>query len=247
MPPTIAAPPARATLPGGGRTVLIFGDRPRWLALWAAGIAFQEDPSFAWSEIAPGEADPNIAPLMSVSSNGPRIMGVGPEEVAPPPHLESDFGQLLLGPSGEETLRSRLEDYLGLPALVQLLAARATRPNGRSSIVILGLDRLPAATLASSFEREDLHRILRREGVMCALTFSGTPAPRLVGRFDTAIEFAAGSGRELSDAQVRVTHGAGSAPRAETRTLHDQWDELGLAGPLLALWSRPEFVPRRPV
>jgi hypothetical protein len=238
---------ALATSPGGGQTILVYGAGGSAMALWAAGLAHHEDPGFAWTYLDPAASDSEILQLLVSSSSGPQVVPSPTEAAATPPPPVQGWSTLFRGRPDESGLPPRLADYLALPTLVQLLASRSTRPDGGSTILILGLDAVPVSALSDSYARGELHQILRREAVTCIVAFRGAPPTGMLDRFDLAFEIEAGADLDWSTATVRATRGDLPLTLTRPRPISEQWATLGLGRTLLARWSRPAGVPRRPV
>lgn len=142
---------------------------------------------------------------------------------------------------------ARLERYLGLPALLQLMAARSTRPDGTSTIVVLGTEVLGKARLGATMGSVEIHRILRREGISCIVTFEGSPPEAVLPLFDQVYHVVAPSAQDWPRSTVEATRG-NQLPAGLHRSagLLAQWRVAGLPPELLSIWSLPGFSPVRP-
>ncbi len=234
--------------PGRGETLLVHGNGGLAVALWAAGLARQRDPSFAWADLAPAPPglDKVVRLLMARSSDGAWINGVSGDDVRPPTVSTASVSRLLRDPANPSGMPPRLAKYLGLPALVQMLAARATRPDGRATILVLGLETLPSAQLEATFGSDEVHQTLRREGISCIAAFDGIPPGDVLALFDEVFHVTAPSAQEWSRSVVQGTRGHLPEQLARPRGFTDQWKALGLPTALLSLWSMPGFFPVRP-
>jgi hypothetical protein len=241
--------PSVPAAPPHGQTVLIHGNAGPALALWAAGLARHRDPSFAWADIAPPPPglDKVVRLLMAKSSQGAWINGVTVEDVLPPELSPAAVARLLGTAGNGARLPSRLETYLGLPALLQLLAARSTRPDGTATIVVLGTEVLPRARLVATLGSVEVHHILRREGITCIITFEGVPAHAFASHFDQVFHIQSPSAQEWALSTVRGEGGRQMPPElAQPGALRTQWKFLGLPADLLRTWSLPGSSPGRP-
>jgi len=237
-------PPA----PGGGETVLIHGNAGPALALWAAGLARKADPAFAWADLAsvPPGTDKVVRLLMARSSEGTWVNGVTPHDMLPPFVPVSAMTYLLAGGGAPGALPARLETYLELPSLLQILASHSTRSDGRSTIVLLGIDSLPRAQLDVTFAGPTVHGVLRREGIQCIVTYDGEPPGVLSEQFDRVFEVDSPEPRDGARTTVRSTRGALLEELRTSRSMAEQWTALGLPQVLLSLWSIPGVLPVRP-
>jgi hypothetical protein len=241
--------PTRAPLsPGRGETVLVFGSGTDAAPLWAAGLAYQLDPRFAWADLAPptasGEKDERL--LMARSSEGAWINGARPEDLAPPTLAPDALDALIRPGPGPDDRTDGLTEFLGLPAIVQLLAGRATRPDGGATIVLLGLDAVPPSLLATTFGSASVHASLRAEGIRCIATYRGSPPPALRDLFDAAFRIDAATARDWSRTVVQAVRGNLPPELHRPRSFPDQWTALGLSPALMLLWTESGRVPRRP-
>jgi hypothetical protein len=237
-------PPA----PGRGETVLIHGNAGPALALWAAGLARQADPGFAWADLAsvPPGTDKVVRLLMARSSDGAWVNGVTPHDMLPPSVPASAVTYLLGAGGADGALPARLETYLELPSLLQLLASHSTRSDGRSTIVLLGIDSLPRGQLDLTFAAPTVHGILRREGIQCLVTYDGEPPGVLSEQFDRVFEIERSEPRQGARTTVRSTRGVLLEELRAPRSMAEQWTALGLPQVLLSLWSIPGVLPVRP-
>ena len=240
--------PPSALAPRPGQSILVYGTGTLSKDLWAAGLARRADPGFAWTDLAPPESgvgkDGRL--LMSRSSEGAWVNGARPEDAAPPALDVSAIGRLLLAPGAPSDDLDRLREFLRLPSIVQLLAGRATRPDGGATIVILGLDAVAAPLLASTFGSPALHAALRRAGITCITTYRGSPPTALVEPFDLAFRVDGSPGPDWSETIVQATRGEVPPGLRRARLLREQWFALGQPPTLLDLWVTSERVPRRP-
>ncbi|GEM_PF-1725233 len=235
--------------PGHGRTLLVHGTAGPALALWAAGLARSFDAAFSWADIAPSPPgrDKVVRLLTARSSEGAWINGVTAADVLPPEVSASAVARLL-GPNATAgRLPGRLAKYLGLPALLQLLAARSTRPDGTATILILGGEALGPVRLGATLGSPEVHRILRREGITCVVTFEGDPPESVAAQFDQVYRLSAPSAEAWTQSTVTATRGDGLPPELhEVRGLLAQWTALRLPTELLDIWALPGFSPVRP-
>ncbi len=235
--------------PGNGSTVLVQGNAGPALALWAAGLARHADPAFAWADVAPAPPgrDKIVRLLMAKSSEGTWINGVVEDDLRPRRVAPAAVAALLGGNTVGGRLPSRLETYLELPTLLQLLAARSTRPDGTSTIVVLGIEALTEARLRETLGATRVHGILRKEGIVCIASYSGASPEYLAELFDQVFEVTAPSAQEWTQSTVRTIRGA-ALPRGlwTAKALPTQWIALDLPAELLAIWSLPGFSPVRP-
>ena len=216
--------------------------------LWAAGLAHQSDPNFAWADLAPREPGDgkDARLLMARSTGGTWVNGARPEDVAPPSISRAAFDRLIAGSSQAGVDLAPLQEFLRLPSIVQLLAGRSTSPDGRATIVLLGLDAVPAPILDATFGGAELHDIVRREGITCITAYRGTPPTKLLDQFDAAFRLDAPAGHDWVGTVVEAVRGSFPPELGRARLLREQWDTLRLSSALFALWTASGPAPRRP-
>lgn len=184
------------------------------MVVLAAALAELRAGAFAWADCAvrASRVEPAVRARIAGRATGGVVEPLRIRELepaAPDPHA---FARLVVAEAAGGTERSELEEYLGLPEVVQRLVARTDPRPGQGALLISGLQRVPRDRLTRGLVAPATLRAVRRLGLSYLGTYLGVPPPELRVAFDRELHVLATPGRPWAEARVSgVGAGAGTA------------------------------------
>jgi hypothetical protein len=221
--------PARPEAPRGV-SILIFGTGESAMSILAAGLARHARSTFGWANCS-GTTDGLefvALQLLRENSDSGRASRVDPRELTAPPPYQDELGRIVVPETLPPAERSRLDNYLALPLLLQRLLASARAPEGRTILLLTNLDSLDPRITEAALSRPEVHEILRREHVSLVATYRGVPPARLLDVFDRAYRTDSVAGSAWDETGVTMVRGAGRTGAPSPAPLRELLPWLGL-------------------
>jgi len=213
-------------------SALVFGTGETPLSIFAAALARFHQSPFDWQHCSASTDGLGATALRLLGdlSGRHRALPVDPRELMRPPAYATSLARLVALESIPPTERTRLDDLLRLPILLQRLLSSAPHADGSSLLVLTNVDALPLSVAEDGLARAEVHEVLRRERATLVVTYRGVPPGSLRSAFGRVYRVETPASSSWEEAVVTTERGAPPDPMPTPATLRELLPWLGLPG-----------------